>query len=116
MQKWLTKMVRQIYAKMDTLFLQSPAFKQSVQEKGNFKAKYVYAPNWAEDLFLDKALINKEKHKVLMPKGFIVMFAGNVGAAQDFSKPRKRARLIDERDIDRHLAVRFYETLFDDDV
>lgn len=84
MQKWLTKMVRQIYASMDTLFLQSPAFKQSVEEKGNFKAKYVYAPNWAEDLFLDKALINGEKHKALMPKGFIVMFAGNVGAAQDF--------------------------------
>ena len=39
-----------------------------------------------------------------------------VGAAQNFSKSRKRARLIDERDIDRHLAVRFYEALFDDDV
>lgn len=82
--KWLTKMVRYIYAHMDTLFLQSPAFKRSVEEKGKFNAKYVYAPNWAEEIFLDKALINKEKYKALMPKGFIVMFAGNVGAAQDF--------------------------------
>ena len=39
-----------------------------------------------------------------------------VGAAQNFGKPGKRARLIDERDIDRHLAVRFNKTLFDDDV
>ncbi len=82
--RMLTAMVRGIYKHFDTLFIQSTGFQKSIEEKGNFKARYIYAPNWAEDFFIDPANVDSLRFKSLIPEGFIVMFAGNIGAAQDF--------------------------------
>lgn len=81
--KSLYKMVRNIYSKCDVLFVQSRAFEDSICEKGDFKNKIIYAPNWAEDIFLTKE-IDKSKYKKMFPDGFNVLFAGNIGIAQDF--------------------------------
>lgn len=82
--KLLTKMVKSIYKKVDKICVQSKAFIPSVKEICNDDSKICYIPNWAEDLFLDKKLIDKDKYTNLIPKGFIVMFAGNIGESQDF--------------------------------
>lgn len=79
----LSKLVTGIYCKTDILFVQSPAFFESVLSKGNFKDKLIYVPNWAEDVFM-KEISDSNKYESLMPNGFKVMFAGNIGAAQDF--------------------------------
>lgn len=79
----LNRMVRNIYRKCDVLFIQSKAFEASICDKGDFKNKIIYAPNWAEDVFLTNK-INCNKYKELFPTGFNVLFAGNVGIAQDF--------------------------------
>ena len=79
----LSHLVKGIYRKTDILFVQSPAFYESILEKGNFRDKLVYVPNWAEDIFMKKDCDSK-KYEYLMPNGFKVMFAGNIGAAQDF--------------------------------
>ncbi len=79
----LDRMVKRIYSKCDVLLVQSDGFKKSILSKGDFESKIVYAPNWAEDLYLDKKMINSEAVSAMMPDGFRVMFAGNVGAAQD---------------------------------
>ena len=94
----LSKMVRNIYQHFDTLFVQSPAFEQSIQEKGPFKARYIHAPNWAEDVFTTpEKLIDVKKYQSLMPKkGFVVMFAGNIGAAQDFESIIKAAKITSQ--------------------
>lgn len=81
--KALNSMVRSIYRRLDTIFVQSTAFEKSIIEKGPFKDKIVYAPNWADDLFLHQPP-HPERVASLLPKGFIVMFAGNIGMAQDF--------------------------------
>lgn len=81
--RMLTKMVQSIYQKVDGICIQSEAFSQSILQKGDYKHKISYIPNWAEDLFTDDSLINKEHFKSLIPDGFVVMFAGNIGEAQD---------------------------------
>ncbi len=83
-ERLLNRMVRNIYRHMDTIFIQSPAFEQSIREKGAFKARFVYAPNWAEDIFCDSDVVDREKYARQLPGGFRVMFAGNIGVAQDF--------------------------------
>lgn len=88
----LSKLVKGIYRRTDILFVQSPAFYESVLDKGNFNDKLVYVPNWAEDVFMKKSCSSK-KYEHLMPNGFKVMFAGNIGAAQDFASIIQAAAL-----------------------
>ena len=93
----LDRMVKRIYSKCDVLLVQSDGFKKSILSKGDFESKIVYAPNWAEDLYLDKKMINAEAISAMIPDGFRVMFAGNVGAAQDVDSIVKAAN--ETRDI-----------------
>ena len=101
----LTKMVRNIYRHFDTLFVQSPAFEESIRQKGQLKARFIHAPNWAEDVFTTpESQIDVSRYQSLMPKGFIVMFAGNIGAAQDFENILKAAK-ITRRNPDIHWVI-----------
>lgn len=82
--KRLTKMVRSIYKKSDGVLVQSEAFIPSVLQKGVLPDKVHYIPNWAEDIFTKTVEKNSNKYWEIIPKGFVVMFAGNMGEAQDF--------------------------------
>jgi len=82
--KGLTKMVRSIYKKSDGVLVQSEAFIPSVLQKGVLPDKVHYIPNWAEDIFTKTVEKNSNKYWEIIPKGFVVMFAGNMGEAQDF--------------------------------
>ena len=93
----LNQMVRRIYERSDLLLIQSEAFIESILKKGDFKAKLRYVPNWAEDLYLNKHLVNETTISNMLPPGFRVMFAGNVGAAQDAESIIKAA--LETRDI-----------------
>lgn len=93
----LDRMVKKIYKKSDVLLVQSEGFKESILSKGDFKSKIIFAPNWAEDLYIEKQMIEPEKVAAMMPKGFRVMFAGNIGAAQDVESIIKAAN--ETRDI-----------------
>ena len=89
--RFLTKMVRQIYKSSDKVLVQSESFIPSVVEKGVTKKQLRYVPNWAEDLFCNALNVSETKHKDIIPEGFIVMFAGNIGEAQDFDSITKAA-------------------------
>jgi len=91
--KCLTLMVKQIYKSTDKVLVQSEAFIPSVTEKGVTPEQLRYVPNWAEDLYSDNINVSKSKFQQLIPKGFIVMFAGNIGEAQDFDSIIKAAEL-----------------------
>lgn len=80
----LTQMVNGIYKRVDGICIQSEAFEQSILQKGDFKHKIIHIPNWAEDIFTNRSKINKERFRSIIPQGFIVMFAGNIGESQDF--------------------------------
>lgn len=94
---FLDRLVKKIYAKSDVLMVQSNGFTESILSKGNLASKTAYIPNWAEDLYLEKKLVNEEAIRAMMPDGFRVMFAGNVGAAQDVGSIIKAAS--ETRDI-----------------
>jgi len=80
----LNQMVKFIYQKSDAVLVQSKGFIPSICEKGiNFR-KIFYIPNWAEDFFLNEPDPNLNKYRSLVPSGFVVMFAGNIGESQDF--------------------------------
>ena len=95
--KWLNKFVTKIYRKSDVILVQSNAFEKSICEKGDFKEKLVFAPNWAEDSIVDGTITAAD---CTLPEGFKVMFAGNIGVAQDFPNIIKAAELLkDIKDI-----------------
>jgi glycosyltransferase involved in cell wall biosynthesis len=89
----LNKMVKHIYRHSDKILVPSEAFFSAVQEKGVTKEKLRFIPNWAEDLFSSTKYVNKEKYKSILPNGFKVMFAGNIGEAQDFESIIKAAQI-----------------------
>ena len=86
----LTRMVKYIYRQTDKIFISSKGFAPSILEKCNDDTKIHYLPNWAEDIFLVSD-IKKEKYKNQIPEGFIIMFAGNIGEAQDIDHVLKAA-------------------------
>ena len=88
--KMLNNLVTKIYRKSDVILVQSKAFEKSICSKGDFKGKLAWAPNWAEGLFE----VGKIKPvSTPVPDGFKVMFAGNIGVAQDFPAIIKAAEL-----------------------
>ena len=89
----LKKMVKQIYKSSDKVLVQSEAFIPSVTDKGVSKNQLRYVPNWAEDLFNSQSNILKSKYESIIPAGFRVMFAGNIGEAQDFDSIIKAAEI-----------------------
>ena len=90
------KLTTWIYKNSKKILISSKGFEKSILEKGDFKDKIVYFPNWA-----DKALAVNAGCKIPeLPKGFIVMFAGNIGEAQDFDHIMEAANYLkDEQSI-----------------
>lgn len=88
----LRRFVTKVYRQSDVILVQSQAFEKSICEKGDFKEKIVFAPNWAEDIFIRTDAAKGVKCP-LHPKEdeFRVMFAGNIGEAQDFDNIIKAA-------------------------
>jgi glycosyltransferase involved in cell wall biosynthesis len=92
----LNKMVSNIYKNSDKILVQSEAFIISVKEKGVAMGKLDYMPNWAEDLYSDPSVRQKGRFNELIPTGFIIMFAGNIGEGQDFESIIKAAEITKE--------------------
>lgn len=80
---WLIrKIVRQIYLNCDELLISSKGFERRVQSVGGFKGDIKYFPNWVErEMGGSKST---SSNGVEFPKGFRILFTGNVGMAQDF--------------------------------
>ena len=91
--KMLNKMVQLIYKSSDKILIQSEAFYKSVINNNVEFDKIRYIPNWAEDLYINTDYVNIERYKNFIPKGFVIMFAGNIGEAQDFDSLLKAAEL-----------------------
>lgn len=92
--RWLERYVTKVYRESDVILVQSKAFKESICTKGDFDSKLVFAPNWADDSF-DEAKTVMDKSFPLQPndREFRVMFAGNIGEAQDFGNIVKAANI-----------------------
>ena len=71
-----------IHRAMDGLLVQSPAFGAILERQGVDPARITYLPNWAEDYFRPTAVAATAAERQELPKGFVVLFAGNIGVAQ----------------------------------
>lgn len=76
------RMVRFIYDSCTLVLGQSRGFLDSIAKYCTDKTKIRYFPSWAEDVFIDTNA--KPAAEIpLFPGGFSVVFAGNIGEAQD---------------------------------
>ena len=96
--KWILDrvktLVRFIYDRSDRILVQSEAFKPSIIALGTAAEKLDYFPNSAELLYRPVTLESSAVENKKMPTGFRVMFAGNIGAAQDFPTIIRAAELL----------------------
>lgn len=91
--KLLLPCVKWIYKNCDKILVSSRGFVASITEKGVSKGKIEYFPQWAESVFNSNA--NKFMD-VKLPDGFKVLFAGNIGEAQDFESILNAAEILRE--------------------
>jgi glycosyltransferase involved in cell wall biosynthesis len=82
--KLVELMVRFLYKGCDKILAQSRAFVPSILRLGADPSRVTYYPNSAESLYKPMKLHKDAEEKKLIPEGFRITFAGNIGAAQDF--------------------------------
>lgn len=86
--KWILKtvelMVRLLYKGCDLILAQSRAFIPAIKRLGGRSDRITYYPNSAEKLYRPLIVADDETEANLLPNGFRITFAGNIGAAQDF--------------------------------
>lgn len=93
----LDKLVVYIYSKADYILVSSKSFEKSIKKRSVNK-KIVYFPNWAESLYEDQE-VEEDLELPILPNGFNIMFAGNIGEAQDFETILLAANLTKAENI-----------------
>lgn len=82
--KTVEQLVRLIYRGCDRILVQSEAFIEPIKRFGVSAERILFFPNSAEEFYRPAVLEPEAPERARMPAGFRVMFAGNIGAAQDF--------------------------------
>ena len=95
--KVLDSLVSFIYFHSDFILTSSRSFEKSIRLKTGPDKEIFYFPNWAEDVYTKGE--NQIKYNFDLPQGFNIVFAGNVGEAQDFETILKAAKLTSEENI-----------------
>ncbi|CAM5572463.1 hypothetical protein MAUB1S_09619 [Mycolicibacterium aubagnense] len=101
---WVGRLVSYIYRRTDHILVQSKAFFPNIEKYAGKTAKVDYFPAWAEPIFdKDPALISTAPEMLPYEGTFNVLFAGNIGEAQDFP-----AILDAVEQLPRHAGIRFF--------
>lgn len=95
--------VKFIYKHSDKILISSRGFSHKIQAMGVASEKIKFWPQWAESLFGEATTLTTF-HDENIPKGFVVMFAGNIGGAQDFETIVEAAILLKHRE-DIHFVI-----------
>ena len=96
----LGRLVRFVYRHCDCILVQSRAFADAIEKQGIPPSQIRYFPNSAEGLYRPIPAAGDCPEAGLMPAGFRVLFAGNIGIPQDFGTILAAAESLREwRDI-----------------
>ena len=99
--KWILSvvesLVRLIYRHCDKILVQSEAFRAPIERLGVKREAIAYFPNSAESFYRPLALERDASEQARLPKGFRVMFGGNIGKAQSFETILDAAQVLKER-------------------
>jgi colanic acid biosynthesis glycosyl transferase WcaI len=98
------RLVSFIYRSCDLILAQSTSFVASIEQHVGTGQRVEYFPSWAESIFQDRSVEPAPEVPVLA-NGFNVMFAGNIGDAQDFPAILKAAEILLEEHAIRWLIV-----------
>lgn len=93
---YILKMMKGIYKRDTEILITSHGFKSLLMERGVGEEKITYLPNWNDDAIsaVDESVLPS------LPDGFIIMFAGNLGFAQNMENLLAAANeLKDEKKI-----------------
>lgn len=96
----ILKMMNGIYKRDTEILITSHGFKRLLMERDVPEEKITYLPNWNDDVIsgVDNSELKIENFE--WPAGFIVMFAGNLGFAQNMENLLAAANeLKEEKDI-----------------
>ena len=85
------------YKKSEFILVQSRGFINHLVKKGLSEEKIKYIPNTVESFY--RPVEKTEQYKNMFPEGFNILFAGNIGFAQDFETIIKAAKELDENNI-----------------
>ncbi|MCF6265680.1 MAG: glycosyltransferase family 4 protein [Desulfuromusa sp.] len=92
------KMVSFIYNRCDLILGQSRAFYDGIARYCDDKEKIKYFPNWAEGIFKEKVTANIPEITAFKDD-LKILFAGNIGDAQDFPAILSAAEIIKDKNI-----------------
>ena len=96
--KALEFIVKRIYNASDVILISSQSFRESILRRCTEKEKkIIYFPNWAEDSFAGDG--GEEIETPLLPQGFNIMFAGNIGESQDFQSILRAAEMTIDQNV-----------------
>lgn len=87
-------LIKWIYHGCDLVLVQSEAFIPSIQAHGVPRERIRYLPNSAENFYRKLAPGPEDPEAGELPAGFRVMYAGNIGAAQDFATILAAAEIL----------------------
>lgn len=88
----IEKMMSFIYRNSDVLHISSMGFKKLLLQKGVPEEKIIYLPNFCEDTSSD----TNQDNLPPLPNGFKIMFAGNLGEAQNLENVVRSALLLNK--------------------
>jgi glycosyltransferase involved in cell wall biosynthesis len=102
---WVGRLVSFIYKRSDRILVQSKAFISDVLRHGGDPAKVGYFPGWAEQVF-DSPVDPSSVPEVGSEDGtFKILFAGNIGEAQDFPSVLSAIQALRDRTDIRWIIV-----------
>ena len=90
--KVIDSLMNIFYRKSDNIIVQSPAFIEYLVMKGINKKKISYIPNTVEPFYKPEVRIPEFNEK--FPSGFNIIFAGNIGKAQDLNTIVDAAKIL----------------------
>lgn len=95
--KLINKMMSFYYNNSTKILVQSKGFIEYLCEKGVDVDKIIYLPNTVEAYYLP---VEKNHHyQKYFPSGFNIVFAGNIGQAQDFETIIHAAKILKNKNI-----------------
>lgn len=101
--KSVDNLTRWIYKHCDRILIQSEAFRPIIETQGVGSEKIVYFPNWSEEYYLP--LPKQAKYEFHFTGKYNLVFAGNIGEAQDFNTLIQAASFVHESVPDLHWII-----------
>ena len=96
--KQIEKISNQVYNNADSIFISSNYFRKPIIKRLNSTKRFSFFPNWAEDIFYNK-IKNTSIDQFNYPKGFNIVFTGNIGESQGFEDIVEAAKMTSHTSI-----------------